>query len=527
MKHQIFHLNIWPVILLMAVLPGVLILGTSKPRAIASVEKQKGMSYAAWWPGLYSTPDADQALAELSADGADWISLIVTRYQDTITSTTIYSGTSTPTDADLIHVISQAHSLGMRVMLKPHLDLANDPDHWRGEIGTGFTESDWATWFSAYKSFINHYAQLAQENGADQFCIGTELAATEFRTADWQSVAAGVRGIFAGPLTYAANHGSEGAIQWWDAVDFIGVDAYYPMTNEVDPTYAQLMAAWAPRVASLGALAEHWGKPVLFPEVGYRSQDGANMHPWDYQIGGTVDLQEQADLYQAAFDSLYNQTWFAGMFWWSWETDPFQGGPCDMGYSPHDKPAEDVLRHWYGVPPRSIRADPPVPNNHQAAAIYSDALEAGWDNWSWGGNYDFAFTGTVAHGAFAISADTQAWGGLSLHYDNFDSSPYSWLEFYVYQTTADASLMVWANDENDAPLRGRPISYCRYTDGQPIEPGVWRRVLIPLDDLNASHRLLQRVTISNSSDQPVTFYVDEIRLVAAMWNRFLPLAVRP
>jgi Glycoside Hydrolase Family 113 len=515
------------VILLTVVISGSLVLGIKKTSATAPIEKQKGMSYAAWWPGLYSTPEADQALAELSDDGADWISLIVTRYQTAITSTIIYTTTGTPTDEDLIHVISQAHSLGMKVMLKPHLDLANDPYHWRGEIGIGFSESDWAAWFSAYKSFINYYAQLAQSNGADQFCIGTELASTEFQAADWKSVIAGVRGIFTGPITYAANHDSEGAISWWDKVDFIGVDAYYPLTGEVDPTMDEIIAAWAPRVASLQALSEYWEKPIIFTEIGYRSQDGANMHPWDYQSGGMVDLQEQADLYQATLESFFNQSWFAGMFWWSWETDPFQGGPCDMNYTPHDKPAEEILRMWYGAPPQSNHEEIPGLDYTHSTVIYSDTLGSGWDDWSWGGDYVFTFSGTVASGAYAISANALPWGAVALHYNNIESSPYYWLELYVYKTTGNSSVVVWANDENDSQLRGRPVEYCRYTGGQPIQSGVWTRVRIPLKDLNASNSLLQRVSIGNASDQPFTFYVDDIRLVAARWKRYLPVVLRP
>ncbi|MBM4430735.1 MAG: hypothetical protein FJ026_10385, partial [Chloroflexi bacterium] len=70
---------------------------------------QKGMSYAAWWSGLYSQPDSDWALAHLAETGAAWMSLIVTSYQDDISSTAIYTTTATPTDADLVHAIAQAH----------------------------------------------------------------------------------------------------------------------------------------------------------------------------------------------------------------------------------------------------------------------------------------------------------------------------------------------------------------------------------------------------------------------------------
>ena len=520
------QLKKWLIILLVLMIPSFLLLGTGASQATLAQEKQKGMSFAAWWPGLYSSPDADQALTELEDDGANWISLIVTRYQDNIDSTTIYTTTATPTDEDLVHVINQAHSLGMNVMLKPHLDLANDPSHWRGDIGMNFLEADWTAWFASYKSFINHYAQLAQTAGADQFCVGTELVSTEFRATDWQSVIAGVRGYFTGSITYAANHGSEGSISWWDRVDFIGVDAYYALTGENDPTLDELKAAWVPLAAALEALSETWGKQILFTEIGYRSQDGANQHPWDYQIGGAIDLQEQADLYQAVFETVFDQDWFGGMFWWSWETDPFQGGPCDMGYTPHDKPAEAVLRDWYGAPPKSGELTPGL-DYSRTSAVYTDSLGMGWEDWSWGGTYNFAFTETVASGAFAISASAQAWGAVALHYNNFDTSPYYWLELYVYKSTDAASVVVFANDENDQELRTRPVEDCRYTDGVPIAAGVWTRVRIPLRDLNGSNRVLQRLSVGNNSDQPFTFYVDEVRFVGALWRRFLPMTLKP
>ncbi len=101
----------------------------------AQSPKQKGVSYVAWQPEEYSWPDSDLALAELRATGADWISLIVTQYQDNASSTVIAPTASTPTDADLIHAMARAHSLGLRVMLKPHVDLSSDDAHWRGEIG--------------------------------------------------------------------------------------------------------------------------------------------------------------------------------------------------------------------------------------------------------------------------------------------------------------------------------------------------------------------------------------------------------
>jgi hypothetical protein len=315
-----------------------------------SSEFQKGMDYAAWWQGQYSTPGADQSLANLNNLGAKWLGLVATGYQETITSTTItYTLPRTPTDFDLVHAITQAHSLGMRVMLKPHLDLNNDPSHWRGQIGEGFTtEAEWQAWFASYRAFINRYAALAQANGVEQFAVGTELVGTSGREVDWRSVISDVRALYSGPITYASNHsGEETSIKWWDAVDYIGVDAYYPLTYKNDPTVAELKTAWLTPTLTLENLSNQYNKPIIFTEVGYRSVDGANQRPWEYQSGATIDLQEQADCYRAVLETFWGKPWFRGIYWWYWSTDPNQGGPGDMDYTPHNKPAETILQSYY------------------------------------------------------------------------------------------------------------------------------------------------------------------------------------
>jgi hypothetical protein len=318
----------------------------------APSELQKGVTFATWWEGEYSTPQAKRSLANLAATGANWVAIVVTGYQTTHASTAITRvPPSTPTDADLAHVIDEAHDLGLRVMLKPHVDLADDPAHWRGDIGTAFTdETLWRTWFASYRDFIEHYAALARDHAVEQFCVGTELVGTSHREDDWRDVIGGVREIFPAPITYASNHsGEEMAIGWWDAVDYIGVDAYYPLTEARDATADALRVAWAEggHIETLRRLAEKQGKPVLLTEIGYRSIEGAVAAPW--QVGGEapIDLEEQADAYRAALQTLWGQPWLAGLYWWNWDADPDKGGQFDNDYTPYGKPAEAVLRSFY------------------------------------------------------------------------------------------------------------------------------------------------------------------------------------
>ena len=311
---------------------------------------QKGMSYAAWRQGEYQQPWTDDSVRALAATGSNWIAIVVTCYQEMYTSTAIICDLPrTPTDDDVIHAIRQAHALGLNVMLKPHVDLNSDPDHWRGDIGSGFaTEAGWSAWFDSYRDFITHYAALAEKEGVEQFSVGTELVGTSGREAEWRAVVAAVRSQFSGSLAYASNHGGEEtSVAWWDAVDYIGVDAYYPLTAHDDPTLAELKAAWKGPIATLERLYEQYGRPIILTEIGYRSVDGANRQPWEWAASGEVDLREQADCYRAALESLWGRPWLAGMYWWNWDTNPAQGGPGDAGFTPHGKPAEQVLKTYY------------------------------------------------------------------------------------------------------------------------------------------------------------------------------------
>lgn len=333
---------------------------TVPPSPIPTAGIQKGINYTAYRFGDYRAPSSDQSLRNLAATGANSIELLVTGYQDTIASTTIeWVPPRTPSDDDLIHAIAMAHSLGLRVMLKPTVDLSQDDAHWRGQIGTPFKdEEQWQLWFSSYRNAILHYAELAETHHVEQFCIGTELETLSRRAQDWRRLVGEVRQRFKGSLTYASNFGGEEtSIEWWDALDYIGVNAYYSLTSLTDkrkPTVDDLKTAWVQRgyLNTLETLATRWKKPLLFTEIGYESIQGAAQSPneWRRQLDMPVNQQEQADAYQAAIETFADKPWFAGFYWWnwwSWQSDPSWLGPQEGGYTPCGKLAESVLKRYY------------------------------------------------------------------------------------------------------------------------------------------------------------------------------------
>ena len=343
-----------------------------------SEDKQFGISYARYYSGSYQSADADLAVEELAATGAEWVNFVVTQFQFDLNSTNIYPTVSTPTDDDLVHIINKAKSLGLKVSLKPHVDLQSDNSLWRGNIGTSFNEFQWNAWFNTYNDFIGHYADLAHANGVDQMIIGTELRKTVVREAEWRGVISNIKSRYNGKLTYSANHGGEEtSIQWWDAVDYIGISSYYNLTTLTDPTVAQLKAGWQTHLTTLENLSQTFNKPILLTEIGYRSSDGNNTHPWCHPLHSAcanegLDLQEQADTYQAMFEVFMPKPWFAGVLAWGWDARASDSGPCDTGYSVYDKPAENIIRQYFGGSQKSINTN--CTNNGQREASNENAL---------------------------------------------------------------------------------------------------------------------------------------------------------
>lgn len=210
---------------------------------------------------------------------------------------------------------------------------------------------NWNIWFQNYQQFIVHYANLSEQIGCDQFSIGGELDSTDDQTELWTETIQMIRKSYSGPITYGANHGSENGIDWWDLVDYIGVDAYYPMdpTNP-SPTIDDLYDFWLPWYESLQLLSLKYDKPVIFAEVGYCSKYWSNFNPAGCDnTTMPTDYRAQENLYQALFKRFWPEDWFAGVFWWAWYTAP-DGGYGQSSYSFTMKSAENVVYRYYTSP---------------------------------------------------------------------------------------------------------------------------------------------------------------------------------
>jgi len=299
----------------------------------------------------YGTPASAASLAELRAMGVDWVSITPFGFLADPQATEIrrLRGES---DERLRAVTAQAHAAGMRVLLKPHLWLRSP--HWVGDVAQ-HDEAGWRAFFAAYEELVVHYARLGREAGVDALLVGNELQGTTHREADWRRLIAATRRDFSGPLGYGANYSEAERVPFWDALDFIGVSAYFPLVEEAAPTQRRMVAAWQPILARLGDLSRSWDRRVVFTEIGYPAADWAAWRPWELPADAGSNPRLQADAYAAFLEAAWPQPWLGGAYWWKWFSGAGEHGrqersdPSDLHgrRDPFDfraSPAAEVLR---------------------------------------------------------------------------------------------------------------------------------------------------------------------------------------
>lgn len=429
---------------------------------------------------------------QLQPLGINWVGLVVYCYQESPAAIEINchrTDAPTTSDAELLERAELAHRLGLRVMLHPQqISLSGDFP----VVNHGSNEEAWRLWFENYITYIVHYAQLAEKMRADLFVIGGELPVASAHDDEWRAVVAAVRQQYNGRITYAAHPWDFASVTWWDAVDVIGVDPYFPLTQSNDPTLDELKNAWVPIASQLEELSKKWNRPVLFTEVSYPSIDGANYWGgWINPFCGDLhlDLQEQADLHEALLSSFEGKPWWIGVFWWAWSGNPAEGGPYDLLGGPQGKPAEDVLRRHYGGPlrPTPTPISDILKDYDHELIVYHDTLDPRWTFSDAFTNVttDLAYKGDKYGGQAAIRITVD---GSSFEIDPLtalDLSRYDLLEFYVKfieGTPPFISVSVgnWSpafHEVSSLSLGSPPSPY--FT---PTENG-WLRVRVPLSEL--------------------------------------------
>ena len=312
----------------------------SPPARLPAYLKGISFSHEGRGDGGYGSLAAGRELARIRDLGANAVALVPYAFTAAPDETAIRFRTL-ETDARLSRSVAQARRAGLAVMLKPHLWAGR---RFHGDISFR-DEGRFDAWFEDYRDWMLHYARFAQAHGVEVLSVGNELAGLTMREGAWRGLIAQVRRIYGGPVTYAAHWERElEQIEFWDALDYIGVNFYFPIARAAAPPQRdspELLAA----MHRIGRVQSDFQKPILFTEVGFPALATAASRPWE-ENSSALDAELQARCYAVWLEKFSRAPDVKGMFWWKWPSHG-RGSPFDPSHRPLAKPALRVLGEWF------------------------------------------------------------------------------------------------------------------------------------------------------------------------------------
>lgn len=298
----------------------------------------------------YGTLAGGAAFAEAKAMGATWVSVTPFGRVGSLDGHGVDLSFEVPFEqnrASVLEAIGQAHALGLKVLLVPHLWV--EDGGWRALIDPQ-TDAGWKAWARSYRSFLLAWADVAREGRVEMLSVGVELRSwvTTPRVSLFRPIIGDVRAIYPGLLTYSSNWDDVDDTLLWDNLDLIGVNAFYPLTWKKGATKEELINGGRRVAEGLGETARLWGKPILLTEIGYTTRADPAVDPWEWPDAMkdvVIDERAQADAYAGILAPFLDARFFAGWFVWRTYADPADvSQEAEWGFSPRGKRAELVLR---------------------------------------------------------------------------------------------------------------------------------------------------------------------------------------
>ncbi len=295
----------------------------------------------------YGSTKATESLIKQKQLGSNAMAIVPYSYIPDINTPSPFQFSSSAGNENaeaVVHATHTARELGMFTLLKPQIFVGGS---WPGGIEMQ-SEEDWELFFEHYYRWIRHYAFLAEIYGMDALCLGVEFTkATLTHPEAWRKMIQRTRGLFSGQLTYSANWGEEFEnIEFWDDLDFIGLNSYYPLSKKEDPTDEELTKAFEAIKVKIDAVHRRFNKPVVFTEIGFRSIDT----PWKSphaEADESINEISQQRCYEVIFKGIENEPWCQGILWWKFPSYLEYRGTENNAFTPNNKRAEETVRHWF------------------------------------------------------------------------------------------------------------------------------------------------------------------------------------
>ena len=308
--------------------------------------KIKGVSFVAPRDSL-----ADTTYIPVKKINAEWVALMPYGFTQDGTPNFVYGKDNQwkwwgESPVGVAHCVQMAHAQGLKVMLKPHMWIG------RGTFTGHYdltTEEDWQTFEKGYGEYLLNFARIADTTNVELYCIGTEMQNfVKKRPQFWFQIIRDIKKIYKGQLTYAENWDVYQEVPFWKELDFIGVDAYFPLAEAQSPGVPELKKGWQKHLKALEKFSGEVQKPILFTEFGYTSSDFAARRPWETERDKAENESLQARAYEVMFEEVWTKEWMAGGFAWKWFPGLKGNDRARDPFSPQNKQAQAVMGKYYG-----------------------------------------------------------------------------------------------------------------------------------------------------------------------------------
>jgi hypothetical protein len=332
----------------------------------------------AYHPGRgYGSEPYGRTLDESLGLGANWVALTPFGRVGSLAGLGVDPSFEAPlgdNELAIRRAIRAAHARGLQVFLVPHLWV--ESYEWRALIDPG-TDAAWTVWSRSYSQFVLGWARIAEEEHVELLAAGVELRSwvTTARAPLFSQLLKKIRQVYHGLVTYSANWDDVENTVILGELDVIGINAFYPLTQNSSASLSDLRAGGEQVMAKVDALSEAWHKPVIFSEIGYTTRRAPAVEPWlwpENLPNVEVSEQDQAAAYHGLLAALLSRKseesdaairggGFRGFFVWRVYADPDDASQePEFGFSPRGKIAERVVRDAFSArwPEYSLRQAP-------------------------------------------------------------------------------------------------------------------------------------------------------------------------
>lgn len=117
----------------------------------------------------------------------------------------------------------------------------------------------------------------------------------------WRILISETRQLYSGKLTYAANFDNYTQIAFWDALDLIGINAYFKL-RDLDNNLSkeqEIYHSWNKelnRIKQFKQAINCEEKPILFTELGFTYRENSTIYPWAYDNFSVIEYGDTSKL---------------------------------------------------------------------------------------------------------------------------------------------------------------------------------------------------------------------------------------